>query len=266
MGERVEHDDTVLILDSGVGGLSIAESITGRIEASVAYVADTLGFPYGVKNEEELWDRLESIVKHCSLAFQMRLCVIACNTATVIGLAKLRKRFPEITFVGTVPPIKKIENYAVRSRFGLLATEVTLIHSYTKRLHRAFSKNVGMITIPARVLIEKIEQYAPEWDHSAILSEIESLALSIRDIDIEVLVHGCTHFHHVIPLFERYLPHVEHIDSVEGVTQRVEFLWTQELKCSPGNSRCDVYTTDTSESQRWSRIAESSGFRWMGTI
>ncbi len=274
IAENRSQTEPIVIIDSGVGGLSLAESFIDNVHDSVVYVADTAGFPYGVQIPEELLEHLEQLITHCIRTFATRRIIIACNTATIIAIEAMRKKFPEVTFVGTVPPIKMLERYARNTRFGLLASETTSFHGYAKKLHQLFSSRHQMVTIPATQLIADIEDFAPQWDHPTVCRTIEELANSIRAMGIQTLVHGCTHFFHVIPVFKRYLPQLGHLDATEGVVQRAQSLFESIEPSEPSqdeggvheNQKAVLYTTNDEPQQKWAAIAKVFSLEWKGNM
>src|ERR1700752_3620854 len=97
---------TILIFDSGLGGLTVFREIAAaRPDADFVYAADDAAFPYGALPEDELIHRLRAIIGELIAAHSPDLVVIACNTASTIALPRLRQSFT-VPFVGTVPAIK----------------------------------------------------------------------------------------------------------------------------------------------------------------
>lgn len=97
----------VLVLDSGIGGLTVLrEARVLMPERGFIYVADDAGFPYGGWEESALTERLLSLFGQLIETHQPEICIVACNTAFTLAGAALRAKFPDMTFVGTVPAIK----------------------------------------------------------------------------------------------------------------------------------------------------------------
>ena len=97
---------TILIFDSGLGGLTVYREVAAaRPDADFLYVADDAAFPYGAIAEPALIARVAGLMGELIAAHRPDLIVIACNTASTIVLAELRRKFA-VPFVGTVPAIK----------------------------------------------------------------------------------------------------------------------------------------------------------------
>ncbi len=119
----------VLVFDSGVGGLTVAEEIRRLAPGLVVdYAADTGFFPYGDKSDHALRRRLPEAAGALCAAARPDVFVIACNTASTLALEEVR-RMLDIPVVGTVPAIKPAAEASASRTIGLLATPGTIRHS-----------------------------------------------------------------------------------------------------------------------------------------
>ena len=85
---------TILVFDSGLGGLTVYREIAAaRPDADFLYVADDAAFPYGALAEPALVARVVDLMGGLIAAHRPDLVVIACNTASTIVLPALRKNF-----------------------------------------------------------------------------------------------------------------------------------------------------------------------------
>ena len=79
----VKVPPTILVFDSGLGGLSVLrEVVRARDDAHYLYVADDAFFPYGHHSEEEIVARVVPLMGELISAHRPDLVVIACNTAS----------------------------------------------------------------------------------------------------------------------------------------------------------------------------------------
>lgn len=180
------------ILDSGVGGLSILREIAKRLPyESIIYIADSKNCPYGDRTSKEIYDLSKKIVKFL-LRKRAKLIVIACNTTTVSCLDKLRRDFPKVPIVGTVPVVKTASKLTVNGRIGILSTKQTAGSIYQKNLIKKFAKNLKVINLGTDKLVPIVENGKIE---SLKISKILKEELkSFMDFKIDVLVLGCSHF------------------------------------------------------------------------
>src|SRR5258706_9481079 len=137
---------TILVFDSGLGGLTVFREIAAaRPDAHFIYAADDAYFPYGRHSEARLVERVLAVIGELTLSQHPDLVVIACNTASTLVLPQLRARF-SIPFVGTVPAIKPACASSLSKLVSVLGTEATVSREYTRALIRQF-RNDSEITL-----------------------------------------------------------------------------------------------------------------------
>ena len=125
---------SVLVFDSGMGGLTVASAVMRELpDAQVNYAADMAAFPYGAWKEPQLAERICAVTRRLIDEVQPDVVVIACNTASTVALVPLRDRFA-LPFVGTVPAIKPAAGRTGSGVIGVLATEGTVSREYTRAL------------------------------------------------------------------------------------------------------------------------------------
>ena len=131
---------TILVFDSGLGGLTVLREIVGaRPDAHYVYVADDAFFPYGHHDEEEIIARVVPLIGELIAAHAPDLVVIACNTASTLVMSQLRGEY-EMTFVGTVPAIKPACASSKTKLVSVLGTRGTVHREYTHALIRDFAQ------------------------------------------------------------------------------------------------------------------------------
>src|SRR6187551_923515 len=115
------------VFDSGVGGLTVLHELLVQLPAEdFVYLADSARFPYGARSQAELESFALEIAEEL-LARQVKLLVVACNSATAAALPALRARLIQTTLgvdvLGVVQP-SAVQAVAVtrNGRVGLLAT------------------------------------------------------------------------------------------------------------------------------------------------
>src|SRR4030042_4739824 len=93
------------LFDSGVGGLSVLLEIKKILpNESFVFLADQNHNPYGAKSPKELKTLSEKITKFLFKS-DIKLLVVACNTATCYAIGHLRSKF-KIPIIGVVPAVK----------------------------------------------------------------------------------------------------------------------------------------------------------------
>ncbi len=214
--------DTIGILDSGVGGLSVLREIRVRLPAiRIHYVGDSAWCPYGTKSPELIRERTSRIVSHLE-SCGAGLVVIACNSATIHAVDWLRSvhRFP---FVGMEPGVKPACALTRSGVIGVLATEASIAgEKFVDLVHRT-AQGVTVVTRPCPRFVELVEEgilSGPELDDT-----IDEYLGPILARGADVIVLGCTHYPFLRHAIEsRIPPGISVIDTGEAVARRVESL------------------------------------------
>lgn len=224
------HRPHLLIMDSGIGGLSVTSEIRKQLpHCLITYVADLEWFPYGNKPETELISRVTSLFSRVNRQLRIDIAVIACNTASTVVLDALRAAFT-VPFVGVVPAIKPAAALSKTGVIGLLATQGTVNRDYTKALIAEHASHCQVISKGSRRLVELAEaklQGVPV-DHQALAAELDVFNAPAA-LQLDTVVLACTHFPLLKPELVLCAPYVHHwIDSGEAIARRVVY-WTGQL-------------------------------------
>lgn len=210
----------LLLLDSGVGGLTVAANITERLpKVSIDYVADNGFYPYGTKTEQALFLRLTEIISMLSDTRDYQAIVIACNSASTLVLDRLRAKFT-VPIIGVVPAIKPAA-LASRARvIGLLATEATVRGQYVEQLIRTFAADCRVIKVASQALVELAERklHGAELD----IEQVLSIAAPFAAEGVDVVVLGCTHFPWFRDELAAAFPQITWVDSGAAIARRVQ--------------------------------------------
>jgi glutamate racemase len=226
----VASPPTILIFDSGLGGLTVLrEIVRARPDAHYVYVADDAFFPYGHHTEEQIIARVVPLIGDLITGHKPDLVVIACNTASTLVMSHLRELY-KVPFVGTVPAIKPACAASKTKRVSVLGTKGTVQREYTKALIRDFAQGCEVTLVGSADL--------------ASLAESALSGVKVRDEDIsaelapcfvgngedpnartDTIVLACTHYPLLIERFVRLAPWpVDWIDPAPAIARRVSDL------------------------------------------
>lgn len=208
-------------LDSGLGGLPYMEFLKKMSpSAECIYVADTKNFPYGQKTEKEIIDNAKNCVQKIIQKWNPEVLVIACNTISVTALEDLRKAFPGTPFVGTVPAIKPAAALSKTRKIGLLATNATVNHPYTKKLIDDFASDCTIISRGDPELISFIEHQFNSASEEERINAVLPAVNFFKEQDCDAIVLACTHFLNMTEYFKQAAGSALHVvDSREGVVR-----------------------------------------------
>jgi glutamate racemase len=215
---------TILIFDSGVGGLTVFREIArARPDARLVYAADDALFPYGKVAEDRLIERVVALTGELIATHSPDLVVIACNTASVQVLPALRARF-HLPFVGTVPAIKPACAASQTKRVSVLGTEATVAREYTHALIRNFGKGCDLTLVGSARLATLAEAALSGGavDDDDIRAEIAPCFVEDGAERTDTIVLACTHYPLLLDRFERLAPWpVRWIDPAPAIARRV---------------------------------------------
>ena len=113
------------IFDSGIGGLTVlAEALKEIPKGEFIYFADTGNVPYGTKSKEEVKDL---VLRAGEFLYSKKIdaLVVACNTATSIGIEELRKKY-NVPIIGMEPAVKLALNKEDNKKVLVMSTDLTL--------------------------------------------------------------------------------------------------------------------------------------------
>ena len=215
---------TILVFDSGLGGLTVFREIAAmRPDAQYVYAADDAAFPYGGWTEDELADRVIAVMGELIERFEPNLIVIACNTASTIVLAELRRRF-SLQFVGTVPAIKPACAVSRTRLVSVLGTEATVAREYTKALIRDFGQgcDVTLVGSSRLAVLAEAHLHGEAVDDAAIAAEIAPCFVEKNGARTDVVVLACTHYPLLLERLSAAAPWpVTFVDPAPAIARRV---------------------------------------------
>jgi glutamate racemase len=213
------------VFDSGVGGLTVLSEIQRRLPAeSTVYLGDNARTPYGPRPAEEV-RRFALEAVEWLLAQDVKLLVLACNTATARALEPVRERAP-LPVVGVVRPGAVSAAAATRSgRVAVIATAGTVESgAYPAAIAEAQpSTHVAQLACPELVPMVEAGVLDGLRAESVLRAYLEPLLADNPGTD--TLLLGCTHYPLLRPTIEHVVgPAVSVVDSAFTTALAVEDL------------------------------------------
>jgi len=237
------------VFDSGVGGLTVFREIARALpHESLIYLGDSARVPYGTKSPETVLRYSLEAAQHL-LERNVKMLVVACNTATAAALPVLQKRLP-IPVIGVVEPGARAAVERTRGRIGVIATEGTVkSRVYTKAI-KSLRPDVEVIEAAAPLFVALAEE---GWANTHVAREVAEIYLGpLVDAGIDTLVLGCTHYPILRGTIESVVGvDVQIVDSAETTAQWVKKELTEVAM--PGDPLHHFLVTDAEE--RFRRIA-----------
>ncbi len=215
----LRDDAPIGVFDSGVGGLSVLHAIRSELpEENLVYVADSGNAPYGDKDADFIADRATKITE-LLVAYGVKAVVVACNTATVVAVEKLRSWCP-VPVVAMEPAIKPASKSTKSGVVGVLATSQTLASPSVARLCEAHGKNIKILLRPCPGLVEQVEKAELMSDTTRTL--LAGYISPLLAAGADTIVLGCTHYPFLAPLIRELVdPAVSIVDPATAVAKEV---------------------------------------------
>lgn len=200
------------IIDSGIGGVTIFREILKSIpKGHFIYYSDSINNPYGDKSKKEILDILDNVVTKL-IDMGCTIIVIACNTASSIGVSYLREKYRKILFIATEPAYKMVHDYNPQGKTLVMATRGTIESEKFLELYHKYD-NHNTILLSCIGLAELIE------NNQDVRKYLNELLGKYKDIDNVVL--GCTHYPLIKSEIKKILGDVTFYDGSKGVTKEL---------------------------------------------
>lgn len=235
------------VFDSGLGGLTIAKAILENTTGlELIYLADTANTPYGDKSSELILQFSVDITNYLIKTYDIKVLIVACNTATSAAIERLRQLYPQLIIIGTEPAINPAFSMSKSKHIGVLATFATLNGQKYRDLVNKLSQNNNTVVYeqPCVGLVEQIE--LGEIDSVKTMQLLENYLAPMRENGVDTVVLGCTHYplikDSIKKIFDR---EIEFSDSSSGVTNRLKALLMQNnIHTKDTPSTIEILTTD----------------------
>jgi glutamate racemase len=208
------------IIDSGVGGLTVAKEVMRQLPyEQIIYVGDTARCPYGPRPVEEV-KRFTWEMTRFLLDKNIKMLVIACNTATAVVLEEIRNEL-SIPVLGVIQPgartaIKVTENYQI----GIIGTIGTVKSKAYEHALKAINRRtkVESLACPKFVPLVESGEYNGPVASKVVIETLEPLL----DKGLDTLILGCTHYPLLEPLIKDVMgEEVKVISSGEETAREV---------------------------------------------
>lgn len=207
--------------DTGLGGATIFKQAYEKINAEYIYLADTKNSPYGIKDIKTVKKLTEDCIKNL-IDLDCKIIVLACNTATSASVATLRKKYPDIIFIGAEPAIKPALKDSNGKKIILTATSVTLNGTKLSNLLEKLDCTEKSTLLPLDDLVEFADK-SPEIMYDSAYTYLKTKLSNYNLNEYSGIVLGCTHFPIFKDTFRKILPETIKIyDSADGITNNLK--------------------------------------------
>jgi len=181
------------MFDSGFGGLTVARAVIDVLPSEdLVYFGDTARYPYGPRPLEEVRDFAVQITRLLVERHDVKMVVVACNTAAAAALELLRDAC-DVPVVSVVEPGARALVGATRSgRVGVIGTVGTIGSGAYQRAVAATGAQVELSCAACPGFVEFVERGETDGDQVHVLAE--RLLAPLVDAEVDALLLGCTHY------------------------------------------------------------------------
>ncbi|KIL44621.1 glutamate racemase [Jeotgalibacillus soli] len=237
-------DKAIGVMDSGIGGLTVAKEIMRQLpNERIVYVGDTARCPYGPRPSQEVkeftWEMAKFLYHH-----DLKMLIIACNTATAVALEEIQEAF-DIPVIGVIAPgARAAIKHTKNDHIGILGTIGTVrSKAYEHSLHDLRPTiETYPLACPKFVPLVESGEHAGSMAKKIVAETLQPL----KSKHLDTLILGCTHYPLLQPLIEQFMgPSVSVISSGDETAREVSAIlaYRNDLNGHNVEPRHHFYTT-----------------------
>ncbi len=249
-------DQPIGVFDSGVGGLTVLSELTRTLPGErFFYLGDTARVPYGTKSRETVTRYSIEIANYLIARHDIKMLVVACNTASSLALPALRKIY-KIPVVGMVEPcVRRVASLPRRDAIGVIGTSGTIRSGAYEQALRAALPAARVYCQPCPLLVSLAEE---GWMEKPVTRAVIAEYLApFRESPPDAMILGCTHY----PVLKKPIREILGdgtvlVDSGEEAARVVDTLVAESgMKRERGEAEVRFLVTD--DPDRFARVGEA---------
>lgn len=251
---KVSDELPIGIFDSGVGGLTVMKEIVALLPGeNIIYFGDTARVPYGTRSRETV-TKYSIENTEFLMSKGIKALVVACNTASSVSLAFLRREF-SVPVIGVVEPGARAAATDTKlKKIAVIGTEATINSRSYEEAIKAIDSSVEVSGIACPLFVPLIEE---GWlDGEIVKLTAEKYLSSLRYNGVDSIVLGCTHYPMIKDVIKDLLG-VPLIDSAVETAKEVKRVLEEKgmLRRSTDEGSREFFVTDFPE--KFSRVGEN---------
>lgn len=186
------QDKPIGILDSGVGGLTVASEIIEVLpHENIIYLGDTARVPYGTRSRRVI-TQFALELTHFLVNKKAKCLVVACNTISSTALEAVKKVSPVPVFGVIDQTVKEALKISKSKRLGVIATMGTINSGAYQRLITGLHPAAKVFTRACSLFVPLAEEGMTTGP--AVEKVAGGYLLALKKAKIDTLILGCTHF------------------------------------------------------------------------
>lgn len=259
------------VFDSGVGGLTVLKALVAELpHEHFVYLGDTARLPYGTKSPETV-ARYALQAAEALSEYGVKCLVIACNTASSVGLPAIRAHIHGVPIIGVIEPGAEAACATSKSgHIAVIATEGTVRGGAYQEAILRLRGRARVVAQPTQLFVALAEEGLHQGPIADSIARyyLDPLFHASPDPGTsrdsasspDTLVLGCTHFPMLAGAIRAAVgPDIAIVDSAATTAKCVrETLERESLTRSPspksGDSKAATRFLATDSIERFARI------------
>lgn len=248
------------VIDSGIGGLTVVKEMLRQLpKEEVLYIGDTARCPYGPRPQDEVrqftWEMI-----HYLLDKEIKMLVIACNTATAVVLEEAKQKL-------TIPVIGVIHPGAISALKVTKNDHVAVIGTTGTINSGAYYKTLTSINNKVKVESLACPQFVPLvergiFEGKEVYEVVFNSLLPLKNSGIDSIILGCTHYPLLFDVIREVMgDNIEIISSGDETAREVSALLYHNGILYTGDRKPSHIFYTTGEETRFKNFAQS----WLET-
>jgi glutamate racemase len=187
---------------------------------NIIYLGDTARVPYGIRSPETV-TRYSFENTRFLLAHEIKMLVIACNTASAVSLEAVKRQFP-LPIVGVLEPGARAAAAATKTgKIGVIGTEATIASGAYEKAIRRLAPGAEVHSRACPLFVSLAEEGWTDNDVAELVAD--KYLAPLRRAGIDTLVLGCTHYPLLKTVIGRSVgPEIRLIDSATETAREVK--------------------------------------------
>ena len=181
------------MFDSGFGGLTVARALIDLLPGEdLVYLGDTGRYPYGPRPQADVRGFARQITRLLVDDHDVKLVVVACNTAAAAALDVLQDETP-VPVVGVIEPgVRSLVRATTVGRVGVIGTVGTIGSGAYQRAVADTGADVELTCAACPGFVEFVERGETQTEQVHVLAE--RLLAPVVEAKVDALLLGCTHY------------------------------------------------------------------------
>jgi glutamate racemase len=181
------------VFDSGLGGLTVVKELFRTMpHETILYLGDTARSPYGDRSEAAIRKFSVQNARFC-LTQNIKMLIVACNTASAIALDDIRQIAGDIPVIGVV--VSGCKAAVVRTaekKIGVIGANATIRSDAYSISIQSLDPSIKVYGKPCPLLASLVEVGMIESEIARLT--VQYYLYELVDCGIDCLILGCSHY------------------------------------------------------------------------